>query len=173
MRETPERFNSLMLSHLRGETAVLPVPAPQKTALPDTLRHGMCERQRGVVFEGEYDTIRIRHCAAAVLRDVRARHVDVVGSTVEVLDSVIEGDGIAVELVGSELTATATDISGEVAIKAARSRLDLAAVRIRGRSAAVIAPQASNIIFSVSLLTSPHRSGPVHSFFRVGPESPL
>jgi pimeloyl-ACP methyl ester carboxylesterase len=173
MRETPEHFNSLMLSHLRGDTAGLPALTPQKMALPDNLRHGLCERQRGVLFEGEYDTIRIHHCAAAVLREVRARHIDVVESTIEIQNSVIEGDGVAVELIGSELTATATDISGEIAIKAARSRLDLAAVRIQGRSAAIIAPQASNIIFSVSTLASPHRNGPVHTFLRVGPGSPL
>ena len=80
---------------------------------------------------------------------------------------------VGATMVGSEVTATVADISGDVAIRASGSRLDLAGVRLIGRSAAVVCPRRSNFIFSLSWIESPHRNGSVHEYVEVSPDDPL
>jgi hypothetical protein len=64
-------------------------------------------------------------------------------------------------------------IEGDVAIEATESRLDLAAIEVEGRNAAVTAPKRSYVAFSLSRVQSPHTRGEVHDFYTVTPKNPL
>ena len=115
----------------------------------------------------------IHQCSDVTVRNATVGRLEVLGSRVVMLKTVITNDQVAATIVGSEITATATDVSGDVAINASRSRLDFAGVRLAGRSAALIAEQASNVTFSVSWIQSPHTHGPMHGFLVVVPNAPL
>jgi hypothetical protein len=72
----------------------------------------------------------------------------------------------------STIVMTGGRIEGNVAISAYASRLDLAAVEVEGRKAAVVAPKRSYIVFSMSRLTSPYTNGLVHDFVTVTDRNP-
>ena len=60
-----------------------------------------------------------------------------------------------------------------MAITALASRLDLAAVEVAGREAAVTAPQRSYVVFSLCRVRSPRTQGDVHDFYAVTENNPL
>jgi hypothetical protein len=68
---------------------------------------------------------------------------------------------------------TASDVSADVAVRASDSRLDLAGVVLKGKTAAISAPMQSTVILSVSQVESPHTRGLVHESIKITPESPL
>jgi hypothetical protein len=59
-----------------------------------------------------------------------------------------------------------------VAISAYASRLDLAAVEVEGRDAAITASKRSYVVFSLSRLRSPYTQGEVHGFYTVTEKNP-
>jgi hypothetical protein len=73
----------------------------------------------------------------------------------------------------SEITATNVTFEGNVAIQTSRSRLDLAGVKLVGKTAAVSAKKNSTLIFSVSRVESPFTSGYLHGSRNVTAEHPL
>ncbi len=166
MQDNTEKFNALVLDHLRAPKAA-PPRAPQ-TAV--NTRNGRCEHRQGMRFEGVYDTLVIRDCKNTVLREVRARRVAIFDSTVEIENSEI-GDGLRIE--DSTLTMTGGRIDGAVAITALASRLDLAGVAIVGSELAVRAPLESDLVCSVCRVSSPLTQGGLHGYKVIGPRNPL
>jgi hypothetical protein len=73
---------------------------------------------------------------------------------------------------GSTVVMTGGRIEGNVAISAYASRLDLAAVEVEGREAAVKASRRSYVVFSLSRLKSPYTDGVVHDFVTVTDKNP-
>lgn len=166
MQDNPEKFNTLVLGHLRA-----PTPLPERATPPNTsTRNGRCERRQGMRFQGDYDTLLIRDCKNAVLRDVRARRVIVIDSSVEIETSEID-DGLRIE--DSTLTMTGGRIRGAVAITTLASRLDLAGVTLAADEIAVRAPLESDLIFSVCRISSPLTQGGMHTYKVIGPRNQL
>jgi len=65
-------------------------------------------------------------------------------------------------------------VEGDVAVTtASASRLDLAAVEVEGREAAVTAPVRSYVVFSLCRVRSPRTQGEVHEFHAVTAKNPL
>ena len=77
------------------------------------------------------------------------------------------------EVKGSDLVITATQISGDVAIRTSGSRLDLAAVQLKGTRYAVQAERGSSLVFSTSSIDSSRGSRSVHEFVKVDRRHPL
>jgi hypothetical protein len=73
---------------------------------------------------------------------------------------------------GSTVQMTGGRIEGEVAISTYASRLDLAAVEVEGRQAAIKATRRSYVVVSLSRLKSPYTDGEVHDFYVVTGENP-
>ena len=94
-------------------------------------------------------------------------------SSVTIDDSRIGGGETGLYARASTVVMTGGRIEGDVAITAIESRLDLAAVEVEGRTAAVTAPKRSYVAFSLSRVESPHTRGDVHDFFTVTPKNPL
>jgi len=166
MQDNAEKFNALVLDHLRA-----PKAAPARAARPAaSTRNGRCERRQGMRFEGDYETLTIRECKNAVLHDVHVRQLTILDSTVEIDNSDI-GNGLRIE--DSTLTMTGGRINGAVAITTLASRLDLAGVAITASELAVRAPLESDLVFSVCRVRSPLTQGGLHGYKIIGPRNPL
>jgi len=68
------------------------------------------------------------------------------------------------DVVGSDVRITATDIVGETAVQAARSRLDVAGGRLEGRARALFSRGGVKAIFSVSEAASPQGRRFLHGY---------
>ena len=176
MEDAPLEFDALVLDFTRR-----PVVAanPLKLPLTDDIgeftsaRAGSCKRQRGRVFEGDYDTIVIVDCKEVLLRNARVRELRITDASVTIEDSRIGGPQGGLRADDSNVTITSSVIAASVAIKAIDSQLDLAGVRLMGSEAAVLAPYASRLLFSVSVIKSPYTTGSIHGWREVGPKNPL
>lgn len=163
MRDRPQQVNALLeafLVHGPGHAgpAVVPVSEGEEG------RIGRCDQERGKTFTGRFRRIELRHCDGVVIHDARVDEIRAFETRLRLIDSEVVSDGTAVDIVGSELEATASRIEGAVAIASSRSRLDLAGVELVGREAALEARTTTNVVFSVSEITSPHTRGYVHGF---------
>jgi hypothetical protein len=112
-------------------------------------------------------------CRGVQIRNARVRELHVLDSTVTIDDSDIGGGETGLYASGSTIVMTGGRIEGNVAITALASRLDLAAVEVEGREAAVTAPQRSYVVFSLCRVRSPRTKGDVHDFYTVTETSPL
>ncbi len=166
MRDQPLQVQALIKTHLvhgiGGKRHATGVQGAPTTGEPG--RIGRCRNQRGVSFSGHYDRIEVQHCDRVLIRNARVGAIYALESRLNILDSEIVGTGTALEIVGSEVEATASRIAGETGIVSSRSRLDLAGVEIVGRKAGVISRSTTDIVFSVSNIVSPHNSGYLHGF---------
>ena len=169
MLEAPERFRAALEPFL--EHGLTPAPG---TAAP-MAKHGdaSCQRERNRVFEGEYYSLSLDGCQRVQIRNARVRELRIVDSTVTIDDSRI-GDGeTGLYARNSTIVMTGGRVEGDVAITASESRLDLAAVEVEGREAAVTAPLRSYVVFSLCRVHSPRTQGEVHEFYAVTAKNPL
>jgi pimeloyl-ACP methyl ester carboxylesterase len=174
MRGQPERFLALTLAHLNGEEIAATWPAHSIPPAGTPAASARCDGERNAVFEGAYDVLRIRGCSHVTVDNSRIQELDAADSTVFITNSVIDGGDIGAKLVNTNVTATAVDFTGDVAMSVDNCTLDLAGVRIAGQSAAILAVEPSGIIFSVSRVESPNTRDPtVHETVRVMPDSPM
>ena len=170
MLEAPERFRAVIEPFL--ERGLPPAPASPATPLA---KHGdeSCQRERNRVFEGEYDSLTLEGCQQAQIRNARVRELRVLDSTVTIDDSRIGRGETGLQARNSTIVMTGGRVEGNVAITAAASRLDLAAVEVEGRDAAVTAPLRSYVVFSLCRVRSPRMQGEVHEFYAVTAKNPL
>jgi pimeloyl-ACP methyl ester carboxylesterase len=170
MLEAPERFRAALEPFLeRG----LP-PAPASPAAPLTKRgEGTCRNERNRVFEGDYEKLTLDGCRGVQISNARVRELSVLDSTVTIDDSHIGGGETGLYALDSTVVMTGGRIEGNVAITALASRLDLAAVEVEGRAAAVTAPERSYVVFSLCRVRSPRTRGDVHDFYAVTENNPL
>jgi pimeloyl-ACP methyl ester carboxylesterase len=170
MLEAPERFRAALEPFLeRG----LPSAAARAVAPLTKRGEGTCRNERNQVFEGEYDRLTLDGCRNVQIRNARVRELHVLDSTVTIDDSDIGGGETGLQAHSSTVVMTGGRIEGKVAITALASRLDLAAVEVEGREAAVTAPQRSYVVFSLCRVRSPRTQGEVHDFYAVTESNPL
>ena len=169
MLEAPERFRAVLEPFL--ERGLPPAPGP---AAP-MAKHGdaSCQRERNRVFEGEYDSLSLDGCERVQIRNARVRELRIVDSTVTIDDSRIGGGETGLYARNSTIVMTGGRVEGDVAVTASASRLDLAAVEVEGREAAVTAPVRSYVVFSLCRVRSPRTQGEVHEFHAVTAKNPL
>jgi len=177
MAESPGRLRALLEPFL--VSATLPAPA-RRTPIPEPRGEGRCAGERGRVFEGEYARLTLEGCARAVVRYAKVGELKIVDSSVTLQDSVVGGGEVGLLIRNSSLVATGGRIAGSVAILTSGSRLDLAAVGIEGREAAVrAAPVAAGeeapslVVFSLSRVNSPRTRGELHDVYTITRETPL
>ncbi|WP_172600406.1 alpha/beta fold hydrolase [Sulfurivermis fontis] len=170
MRDQPVVFNRRLLAALADE---LPPPAVAREVVGDADRIGRCEKQRNVHFVGRYRRIELHGCGDVTIRDADVGELYVFESRVNIEHSRIGGGELAVDIIGSDVKMTVVSVQGDVAIRTARSRLDLAAVDLDGSTAAVSAVSNSKAVFSLCQVRSPYRSGDLHGYYAMTPDSPL
>jgi pimeloyl-ACP methyl ester carboxylesterase len=169
MQEAPLRFHAVLEAFFEYGLSSVATGAAAPMA-----KHGekSCRRERGRTFEGEYDKLTLESCPQARIRNARVRELRILSSAVTIDDSHIGGGKIGMSVRNSTIVLTGGRIEGDVAISAYSSRLDLAAVDVEGREAAVKAARRSYVVFSLSRLSSPYTQGEVHDFYTVTDTSP-
>src|SRR6267143_1141368 len=170
MLEAPERFRAVLEPFL--ERGLQPAPASLAAPLAK-LGDGSCQRERSRVFEGEYDSLTLEGCQQAQIRNARVRELRVLDSTVTIDDSRISGGETGLYARDSTIVMTGGRAEGNVASTASASRIDLAAVEVEGREAAVTATLRSYVVFSLCRVHSPRTRGEVHEFYAVTAKNPL
>jgi pimeloyl-ACP methyl ester carboxylesterase len=170
MREQPELFDTAVLEWLSAEEAADPLPAT-----PDAPgdRVGTCNGRKGLVFTGPYRRIAVTGCIDVHLSGVTAEQIEITGSTVQMDDCRVRGGDEGIVLKDSTLVATGLRVEAGDAIVTSGSRLDLAGVELVGERTAVRAKDASEVLFSVSRVQSPHTRGFLHGMKDVTPQAPL
>ena len=158
MLEAPQRFLALLSNALAAD----PVPALQAAtgALePTDLKcSGLVDQQ----FSGHYREVAIEGCSAVRLVNLSAERIVVRDSIVQMHNVQVRAANVALDVVNSEVTATASDFSGEVAIRADACRIDLAGVHLLALGNAVEVKRRSRLIGSISRIQSPDYRGYWH-----------
>lgn len=170
MSEQADIFNRHLLGFLGDDLPPPPVTAAWEG---DPERIGRCEKQRNVRFEGRYRRIELHGCGDVTIAEADVGELYVFESRVTIEHSRIGGGALAVDIIGSDVKMTVVSVQGDVAIRTARSRLDLAAVDLEGREAAVTAASNSKAVFSLCQVRSRYRNGNLHGYFALTPQSPL
>lgn len=170
MLEAPGRFRAAIEPFLERGLPSAPVPAG--AAL---VKHGeaACLDKRDLLFEGDYDKLTLEGCQRIDIRNARVRELVVLDSGVSIDDSQVGGGALGIYARDATIEMTGGRIEGDVAIEAFGSRLDLAAVEVEGREAAVRAPEKSYVVLSLCRVKSPHTRGEVHEFFTITAKNPL
>jgi pimeloyl-ACP methyl ester carboxylesterase len=169
MLEAPDRFRAVLEPFLE-----IGLPPALTSSAPLTKRGAAtCRNERNRVFEGNYDKLTLDGCRGVQISNARVRELNVLDSTVTIDDSHIGGGETGLYALDSTIVMTGGLIEGSVAITALASRLDLAAVEVEGREAAVTAPEESSVVFSLSRVRSPITRGELHDFYTVTEEKPL
>jgi hypothetical protein len=171
MDDQPEALNTLVGAHLlAGEQALTEQfrQAPPRPALSSD-RVGTCSGKSGMEFKGDYRSIELRDCEDVLIRNARIGRLSVIRSRATLLDTDILGKEEGLLADNSDITVTNGNISGEIAIRAKNSRLDLAGVHLDGSRDAVKA-MGSKLLFSVSWVHSPHTDGALHTYKKMNDE---
>ena len=170
MLEAPLRFRAAVEPFL--ESGFAPAAAGPEVPLP---QHGdaECRGRRDALFEGEYGRLTLEGCQEALIRNARVRELRVLNSSVTIDDSRLGGGKVGVYASGATIMMTGGRIEGDTAISARSSRLDLAAVEVEGRNAAVAGQKRSYFVFSLCRVRSPRTQGEVHAFYAVTAKNPL
>jgi pimeloyl-ACP methyl ester carboxylesterase len=168
MREAADIFNAKLLPFLNDIEAELPENNGEQAAPLRSETDITCRNQRAQVYEGRFERLTLNGCREIIIRNAHIDNLFVSESVVSIENSSIgTAKGTGLVAVGAELTLTATTISGEVAIHASRSRLDLAAVTLKGAKTAVTGDRGSSLIFSISRVESVDRERGIHGYYEV------
>ena len=142
------------------EASATPAPPPTSGALePTDLKcSGLVDQQ----YSGHYREVILEHCSAMRLENLIAERIVIRDSIVQMHNVQIRATDVALDVTQSEVTATASNFSGEVAIRADACRIDLAGVHLLGIGTAVEVKRRSRLVASISRIQSPNFSGYWH-----------
>ncbi len=158
MLDAPNRFLALLSSALASDPAPAPPPASGALEPTDLKCSGLVDQQ----YSGHYRNVLIENCSAVRLVNLRAERIVIRDSGVQMLDVQVRASDVALDVTQSEVTATASDFSGEVAIRADACRIDLAGVHLLALGNAVEVKRLSRLIGSISRIQSPNYTGYWH-----------
>jgi hypothetical protein len=127
LRSEPAAVVAAVSRFLADETAPGRVEPAAPAAVAST-RRGVCERGVAQAFEGDFDSIELRHCTGVRLDHVRARTLFIEHSTVELTHVELTGAAVVLSLKESRLRWTGGRVRGAVCIASDGSELDLMAV---------------------------------------------
>lgn len=151
-------FNQLLLSVLTNTPYI--APGSQGQSL-------QCDGQDAQAFSGSYTHVSIRNCHGVTLRNVAARQLVIVDSSVDLEDVAIDADALALQIERSTVTATNLRVSGAKGIRVADARLDFAGADITASAMGIEVVAPSRLIFSISRMHSPLYQGNFHGQFYV------
>ncbi|HYS12005.1 MAG TPA: alpha/beta hydrolase [Burkholderiaceae bacterium] len=158
MEMAPDHFLALLNAALVTD----PAPAaPSAQAPPDT-NDLKCSGQVDRQYGGHYREIVIENCTAVRLVDVSAEKIVIRDSIVQMLNVQVRGADVALDATNSEVIVTASDLSGEIAVRADASRLDFAGVSLLALETPLEVKRRSRVIASVSQIHSPDYDGYWH-----------
>ncbi len=147
MVEKSNKFNLLLMGFLQATETTNSV-ATESAEIP--IRSAQCNNEKQTTFSGHYARIEINNCSGVTIKDADIDELYLFESRVTINGSRIGGDvAVALESIGSDVKVTASTLTGNTALKVARSRLDLAAVDIFSKGPWLETLSGSRLICSV------------------------
>jgi pimeloyl-ACP methyl ester carboxylesterase len=141
---------------LAGDPQPAFLPEPPGSVLADLRCTGETDR----LYSGHFREVIIQGCNAVKLQNLSAERVVIIDSMVQMLNTrVRSASGSALEVVNSELIATAGEFSGDVAISADKARLDLAGIRLDARRTPITVRRFTRVVGSSTEIHSPAYTG--------------
>lgn len=160
MLEQPAVFNRLLVEALArdGEPEPLPVAADAPSQ-----GHLSCREAHGRTYSGRIESLVLERCTGVRIENAQIGRLEAFASTLQLLRTRVQSDDVALFARDSEVTATASQIVGHVAIEADNSYFDLAGVQLRAGSAGLRQRgTASRLFLSVSDWQAPDWQGDAH-----------
>lgn len=163
--QAPERFAGVLMAELDGALVTPPyalAPGPVLGA-----RVARCQGAQGQQFSGDYETLVIEECGDARIVNARIGRLEVVRSTVRIVNSHIR-DGV--QAGHSRLEMTGGSVGGTLALDA--TSVDAAATHFsrapvnRGEVPVVLR-------LSIAEMSQPGNAHPLHDIFRLAPGETL
>lgn len=173
MSERPVDFNKII-----GDWLSMPVKK-KKITEPSFTRNTVfsCEGSDCVLTNGSYERIEVKNSNCAKIVNVTAKHISVEGSIASIESSFIKSGDIGIKVVNSVANVSGCTIDADIAILTSTSSVDLAGVKLTGKTAAIKeaalnAGDKSTIIFSVSKINSPFTNGYKHEIKNISGATP-
>jgi pimeloyl-ACP methyl ester carboxylesterase len=127
---------------------------------PSTLADVRCTGETDRLYSGHFREVIIQGCSAVKLQNLSAQRVVIIDSMVQMLNTRVHStSGSALEVVNSELIATAGEFSGDVAISADKARLDLAGILLDARRTPITVRRFTRVVGSSTEIRSPAYTG--------------
>lgn len=169
MKENAAEFNRQIMRFLMTDSPVKIKKEPDAIINRKPL-DAVCDGETGRHFEGHFRTLKIKNCSNVVIRNANIDKLDVYESRVTVEYSDIGGvSGVGLDVVGSDVKITASRVSGNVSIRASRSRLDLAGVDLFASEDVVRVDRGSRMIFSISTIQVKNKNKQfIHKALKIG-----
>jgi pimeloyl-ACP methyl ester carboxylesterase len=167
MIEVPDRFNPIVLDELDGRQLAAP-PYALAAAPAQGKRTARCDNRRSQEFSGDYESLVLENCAGAQVSNARIGHLQLVHSTVSVVNShvrTIEARNSRVELTGGSVGAGLTlDASS---VDAAATRFESEAIARNGGGDTVV------LRLSVATVGGAKPPRMLHDIYRLAPGETL
>jgi pimeloyl-ACP methyl ester carboxylesterase len=173
MSERPADFNKIISDWLS-----MPVNR-KKITEPSFTRNTVfsCEGNDCVLTNGSYERIEVKNSNCAKIANVTAKQISIEGSIASIESSFIKSGDIGLKVVDSVVNVSGCSIDADIAILTSTSSVDLAGVKLTGKTAAIkeaalSAGDKSTIIFSVSKINSPFNNGFKHEIKNISGATP-
>ncbi len=167
MSEAPDLFDGILAQNIAAKSA--DAAAPPKAAPLEAV--GRFSDEQGRILSGVYKLLEIENCNDFKLEGIAAQSLQLKNSTVSIENSRIAGGPIALEAFDSHVTMTGGLLDADVAIVADRSELDLAGVRIRGKTVIVKTGEWAKLVLSICQAYLGERVWYLHGVEDLNPES--
>ncbi len=151
IRNNPDVFHTLLVKSLQQNQAKPAATAHQNTP-QDVVT---CHKKYNTTYSGRIRTLTIKSCKNVLVKDATIDRVMISNSRVHLENVTINAPGnTAVEITDSAVMITAGSITGNIAIAAQGSRLDIAGTKLIGENAAIAATSVTDTIFSLTTIAS-------------------
>jgi pimeloyl-ACP methyl ester carboxylesterase len=173
MIDRPDEFNRIVMEWLTAS------PKKKERVTPSFTSDEvfLCENRDCVITNGSYDRIEIKNSNNTQIVNVATKHISIERSIVSIEGSSIMSNDVGVKVVDSVANISGCSIDANVAVLTSSSSVDLAGVKLTGKTAAVReaalkSGAKSTVIFSVSKVKSPFNDGYKHEIKVVTDNNP-
>ena len=173
MIDRPGDFNTIIMDWLSA-----PVKKKKsKTSSFTSDKVFLCDGKDCMITDGDYDRIEIKNSNNTRILNVTARNIYIERSIVSIESSSIKSGDIGVKVIDSVANLSGCSIDSDVAVLTSNSSVDLAGVKLTGKTAAIReaalkSEDKSTVIFSISKIKSPFTDGYKHEIKTVTGKNP-
>lgn len=163
MRSHKQQFNNHLMQFLNNHWQATP-----EAELGDSCEGDLhCIGDAKQTYRGCYNIVVIDRCEAITLDGISARKLVVKNSTVNIINSQIDSNSIALLATNSAISATNIRLKGKTGIFSIKSHFDLAGLSIQAVERGIKITEKSRLIISISDLASPRYTGFLHGAYNL------
>ena len=153
-------FNNILLTALAENSSAIPPTAKASQALN-------CRNENNKTYSGNYTHVSLENCQSIKLENVTSNSLMVKASQVEMENVSVVAKATAAVIDNSVVVATNVRLQGKQGVVASDSRIDFAGANIEAEDIGVSVKGVSEVIFSISRMTSAKYKGNVHGYYKL------